>query len=110
MNMKPENAAITPANANPMKGSEHGLWIGEHDVLTIAIDQQSKKFPPTIDHCSQLNKMIQGLAIAAKAVIYRAENDSSIDTSFAMLPIGDIADSIIILSQLSEAVALETNA
>lgn len=107
MNMKPKNAAVTPANANPGNVSEHDLWIGGRDVLTIAFNKQCKMFPPVVEHCDQLNEMIQGLARAAKAVIFHAENDPTVDTSFAMQPIESITDAIILLSQLSGAVRSE---
>jgi hypothetical protein len=107
MTIKPEISAVTPANVNSADVRDHGLWIGGSDVLTIALDKKSKAFPPTVEHCAQLNEMIQGLARAAKAVIFHAENDHQVDAEFAMQPVESIADAIILLSQLSEAVLSE---
>jgi hypothetical protein len=109
MNMKPENDAITPANSNPMKGSEHALWIGGggESLLTFTLNKNTRAFPPRIDQCAYLNQMIKGLARAVKDVMYRAENDVTANSDFVMQPIADIADAIIMLSQLSEAVQAE---
>lgn len=109
MTMKPEKAAITPANADLVNVSEHDLWVGDRDVLTIAFNKQCEKFPPTVDHCDQLNEIIQGLARAAKAVIFHADNDPEVDMSFAMQPIESISNAIILLSQLSSAVRSEVH-
>lgn len=88
-------------------GSRHDLWIGEREVLTVGIDKDSREFPPVFRHCDDLNGMIQGLARAAHAVVYQAENDNAVETSFALQPISDIVRSIILLSQLSQAVIEE---
>lgn len=108
MTMKPENIAVTPAFAKPTDGSEHSLWIGgEECVLTITLNKHSRAFPPTTEKCDYLNQMIQGLARAAKDVIYRATNDANTDPEFVIQPVDDIADAIILLSQLSEAIRSE---
>ncbi|UJJ58237.1 hypothetical protein [Rhodanobacter denitrificans] len=102
------NASVTTATgkASAKTGSKHDLWItGGDKVLTVTIDKQCKEFPPETEHCRHLNNTIQGLARAAKAVVFHAENDS--DASFAMQPIEDIADAIILLSQLSDAIRSE---
>jgi len=95
------------ADARPdAGGATCDLWIGGgSEVLTLSIDKHSKAFPPDIKQCQALNNTIQGLARAAKAVVFHADNDS--DTSFAMQPVEDIADAIIILSQLSAAISAE---
>jgi hypothetical protein len=110
MNMKPASVAVTPANTKSVKVREYDLWLSEQYVLTVAFNQQCKAFPPLIDHCDKLNEMIQGLARAAKAVVFHAENDSKVDSSFAVQPIESISDAIMLLSQLSEAVRSELRA
>lgn len=90
-------------------GSTHGLWISDKTVLTVAVDRKSNEFPPHWEQCKSINQMIQGLARAANAVVYHAENDEQTDTFFALQPINDIANAIILLSQLSEAVTDELN-
>jgi hypothetical protein len=109
MNMKPEDVAVTPAHTNSLGGREHSLWIGGsgESVLTITLNKRSKAFPPHAEHCAYLNEMIQGLARAAKSVIYQAEKDPQIDADFVMRPIEDIVDTIVMLTQLSEAVRSE---
>lgn len=110
MTMKPEDVAIKPANTGSAEGSEHDLWIGGEDrVLTITLNKRSRAFPPNTDHSVYFNKMIQGLARAAKDVIFRAENDVKTNTEFAVQPIDDIVNAIIMISQLSEAVQSEAN-
>jgi hypothetical protein len=98
-------AKISVSGEGP--GSRHDLWIGDRNVLTISIDKNSCEFPPTFDNCGDLNTIIQGLARAANSVMYQAENDETVKISFAMQPIGDIANAIILLSQLSQAVLEE---
>jgi hypothetical protein len=88
-------------------GSEHALWLGNGDVLSFTLDRNSKSFPPVIKDCQPLNQTIQGLTRALKAVIFQADNDEKMDREFASQPIVDIADAILILSQLSEAVVYE---
>ena len=79
------------------------LSIAGGNVLTILLDGKCREFPPDADTCANLNLMIQGLARAARAVVYHAENDDEIDGMYAMQPVETIADAIIMLSQLSEA-------
>lgn len=110
MTMKPETVAVTPSNAQPIRGSQHDLWISERYVLTISIDKQCNYFPPIAEQCGQLNEMIQGLARAAKAVTYHAENDEKADSAFSMQPIDNVMDAIILLSQLSQAIRSEAQA
>jgi len=106
--MAKKSVAIATGSASVERGSKHDLWItGGNAVLTVTIDKQCKEFPPETEHCRYLNNSIQGLARAAKAVVFHAENDSTVDTSFAMQPIEDIADAIILLSQLSDAIQSE---
>lgn len=88
-------------------GSTHGLWIGDDCVLTFDINKASREFPPSLDQCTKLNAMIQGLARAARATVYYAENAPS-NADFLMQPVEDIADAILLLSQLSQAVLDET--
>lgn len=87
-------------------GSSHDLWTGGGNVLTVRLDRDCKEFPPTSDHCAEISNMIQGLARAAKSVVFQAENDVR-ETTFLMQPVEDIANAIILLSQLSEAVRCE---
>ena len=87
-------------------GSKHDLWIGR-EVLAIQIDCKDKSYPPARPQCENLNRMIQGLARAAKAVVHQSENDTSQAADFAIQPVDDIADAIILLSQMSEAIRLE---
>jgi hypothetical protein len=89
-------------------GSTHSLWIGEH-VLDIHIDKSCNGWKPNLEQCHALNTTIQGLARAAKAVIFHSQNDPKTDITFAMDPISDIADAIILLTQLSDAVQHEVN-
>lgn len=100
--MDTQSVATSPAD----HGGTHDLWLRDA-VLTVALDKNGKDFPPELDHVSSLNMTIQGLARALKAVIYHAENDSSVEASFAIQPIEDIADAIILLSQLAAAVQVE---
>jgi hypothetical protein len=93
-------------------GSKHDLWIGADGgaVLTITIDKRSMEFPPDIKQCHRLNEMIQGLARATRAVAYAASNDPSGNTDFEMQPVEEIADAILVLSQLSAAICAEASA
>lgn len=99
-----------PARAEGAR--EYALWIGgDHgSVLTISIDKRTKGFPPDFEQCQLLNDMIQGLARAARSVAYHARTDLSADTEFLMGPAEDIADAIMLLSQLSAAVCAEASA
>lgn len=101
--MATESVATRP---DTEAGSSHDLWIGGGNVLTIQLDKDCKQFPPTSNHCADLSNMIQGLARAAKSVVFQAENDMT-ETTFLMQPVEDIANAIILLSQLSEAVRSE---
>lgn len=85
---------------------EVDLWLAGNDVVTLMVDPNSKMSRPAPENCANINQMIQGLARAAKAVVYHAENDDRVDTEFAMQPIESIAESIILLSQLSEGIRL----
>lgn len=89
------------------RGSDHDLWIGEKRVLTIVLDRKGKGCPPHTEHCKSLNRMIQDLARAAKAVVYQAENDVNQDATFITQSIDGIAEAITLLSQLSTAVQSE---
>lgn len=104
--MASESVATTSAAPATRCGSTHDLWI-KSSVLTVRIDKNDSDSPPEFDQCRQLNETIQGLARAAKAVIYQADNDTTSDAIFCMQPIEDIADAIILLSQLSRAVQSE---
>lgn len=79
------------------------LYISGGNVLTMLLDGKCNEFPPDADTCANLNLTIQGLARAARAVVYHAENDDQVDALYAMQPVESIADAIILLSQLSEA-------
>lgn len=101
-----ESVATLPVS---QAGTEHDLWVGGRNVLSIRLDLGSKHFPPAPHHCADINQMIQGLARSAKAVVFQAENETDgVETSFLLQPLDDIADAIILLSQLSEAVRSET--
>ena len=101
--------SVTTAGAPTACGNEFSLWIGGAYgvVLTFTIDKHSKAFPPNVKQCQSLNLMIQGLARAIRAVAYQAANDPSCDAEFAVEPAEDIADAIMILSQLSAAIQSE---
>ncbi|MBN8224824.1 MAG: hypothetical protein J0L89_08415 [Xanthomonadales bacterium] len=91
-------------------GSEHDIWLaGGSVVLTIELDRNNKNFPPDAKQCPILNEMIQGLARAAKSVIYQAMHDGSAEPEYFVQPIESIADTIIMLSQLSAAVQSEAS-
>lgn len=110
MAMKPEDVALQTEVAQAVGGSKHDLWIGGAsggEVLTITIDKHSRQSPPRVEQCRLLNGMIQSLARAVRSVTYHANNDSSLEAEFVMSPIEDIADAIVILSQLSEAICVE---
>lgn len=85
-------------------GSEHGLWLNIDQVLSITLNRESQGFPPTLDHCTRINTMIQGLARAARSVMFHAERA---EDEFVAQPVEDIADAILFLSQLSNAVQEE---
>lgn len=101
------NAETVDRREAVTEAAEYGLWIGK-EVLTIAMGQSSLAFEPTLAQTGHLNKMIQGLARAAKSVVVHAEDDKH--TEFVIQPIEDIADAIILLSQLATAVQDELNA
>lgn len=84
--------------------NEVDLWLAGNDVVTLMVDPNSDMSRPGPENCAHINQMIQGLARAARAVVYHAENDDRVDTEFAMQPIESIAESIILLSQLSEGI------
>lgn len=88
------------------RGSEHNLWIGSGSVLTFYLDRDCRAFPPERKDVQELNKMILGLARASKSVIFHAENDQENDSVFLNGPLEDIANAIVLLSQLSEAVSI----
>lgn len=112
MTMKPGDVDTAIEVAQAAGGSKHDLWIGgdNGDVLTITIDKHCKRFPPGLKQCQLLNDMIQGLARAARSVAYHARTDLSADTEFLMGPAEDIADAIMLLSQLSAAISAEVSA
>lgn len=83
--------------------SNHDLFIGDF-VLSYSLDKESGGFPPAADQVKALNSTIQGLSRAIKSVYFQSENDSSAEASFLIQPVEDIANAIMILSQLSEAV------
>lgn len=99
-------AKVRTPKAPARSGSEHGIWIGD-EVLTIVVDKDCAGFPPDAQQCKSLDKMIQGLARAMKSVTYQAENDTTQCGIFVQQPIEDLADAIILLSQMSEAVRHE---
>jgi hypothetical protein len=101
------SASLTADSQQARSGSNHDLWIGAGSVLTISINKQSKAWAADEEQCGYLNRMIQGLARAAKSVKFHADNDVSVDTDFVMQPVEDIADAIVLLSQLSEAIRAE---
>lgn len=111
MTMKPRNVDAAIEVAQAMGGRRCDLWIGGGDgeVLTITIDKHSKAFPPDVKQCARLNDMIQGLARAARSVAYHARIEPSADTEFLMGPTEDIADAIMLLSQLSAAICAEVH-
>jgi len=100
--------SVATANHEPAAGwTKHDLWIGNKAVLTVAMGRDCREFQPQREHCRSLNLMIQGLAQATKSLIYQAENDTSIETNFVIQPLEEIANAIILFSQLSEAVRAE---
>lgn len=78
------------------------LWIS-NDLLAVNIDRQSVPTEPK--HAVLLQDMIQGLARAARAVAYQVQTDDKADPEFLVQPIEDIANAIVLLSQLSAAVS-----
>lgn len=80
------------------------LWVGKALVLTVGLDKATKGCPADPQHIVALSRMVQGLARAQRAVAFQAENDTSNDASFLVQPIEDIADAIVLLMQLSDAV------
>lgn len=104
--MATESVAIKTIAPPPATHREHDLWIGDKRVLTIGLDAESRAFPPDVEHLPAINNTIQLLARAAKAVVYYAENQGG-DTAFLMQPVEGIANAIILLSQLSDAVQHE---
>ncbi|MCD7097187.1 hypothetical protein [Stenotrophomonas sp. MMGLT7] len=103
--MASESVSTRP---NTESGSPHDLWLMQ-EMLTVGLTRDSKGFPPEADHCVEINRMIQGLARAARSVVYQAGTDTTQDAQFAMQPIDEIAAAIILLSQLSEAVRIEAS-
>lgn len=102
-----QSVATNPVS--PSAGTNHDLWIDGNNVLTIRLDRDCKQFPPAHRHCRDLNRMIQGLARAAKAVVFQAENGQE-DADMLMEPLERIADAIVLLSQLSDGVLREIDA
>lgn len=92
--------------AGPVAVTQCDLFLARGDVLSISLDPDGKNFPPTEAHCASIQEMIEGLARAARAVVYHAENDTATDACYAMQPVESIADAIVMLSRLSEAVRL----
>lgn len=82
---------------------EFDMFIGPLAV-TIEINPNNKGWPPAHEQCEHLNKMIYGLAGAARSVIYQAENDKTNDYCGSMEPMTRLVDSILLLSQLSEVI------
>jgi len=105
--MAMQSVANRSEEAPAIRGSNHDLWIGGKRVLTIALDRGTKGYPPHAEQCLELNNMIQGLALAAKAAVYQAENDTAGKSELATQSIESIADAITLLSQLSVAVQRE---
>ncbi len=87
----------------PQAVTSHDLWIG-NDVLTIALDTDTRAFPPHAKQADGLNNIIQLLARASKSVTFHAENLEGGDAEFLVQPVEGIADAIVLLSQLSDAV------
>lgn len=85
----------------------HALWVGKSSVLEVSMDPKSTGYPPAQEHSVALNTMVQGLARALRSVVYHAEHDASSDAAFLMQPVEDIADAIVLLTQLSGAVQQE---
>lgn len=104
--MANESVAIESDPAPVAWGSAHDLWIGE-EVLTIRIAKTDTAFPPAAADSIALNEMIEGLARAAKALIYQGDNDARADLPFVAPAISSVIDSIILLSHLSGAVQRE---
>ncbi|WP_158881467.1 hypothetical protein [Rhodanobacter sp. L36] len=105
--MATESVSTRKRQPSAAQRSKHDLWIADDKVLTITVDRKCKHFPPEVEQCDRINEMIQGLARAAKSVIFHVENDTGSDAEFATRPIGDIANAIILLSQLSTAIRTE---
>jgi len=96
------NAAPNAPSAS--SDNRHALWLSGGDVLEISPYRGRYGFPADPKHIPALNKMIQDLARAARAIVYSAGNDDSNDSDFLMQPIEGVVDTIILLSQLSDAV------
>lgn len=80
----------------------HDLWIGDK-VLSIGLAPKLGHFPADPEQIENLNQMVCDLARAAKGVLYHAENGEG-EVEFLVQPVEAIADAIILLTQLSEAV------
>lgn len=84
----------------------HDLWLGDK-VLSIGLAQKLGPFPADPEQIDNLNQMVCDLARAAKGVLYHAENAEG-DAEFLVQPLEAIADAIILLTHLSDAVRSTT--
>lgn len=105
--MATESVATGQISTKAASSYPHDVWIGRDDVLSIGISRNPQGFPAVVEHCDRLNDMIQGLARAAKSVVYQLENDDKADPSFVAQPVESLMEAIILLSQLSTAVQHE---
>jgi hypothetical protein len=102
------DAATKPNTVGVTSNRTHDLWLG-NSVLTIAIPRDGNMFGPDAKGVSALTGMIRDLSLAAKSVTYRVENDTTDNAEFLSWPLEGISDTIILLSQLAEAVNQEIN-
>lgn len=107
--MATKSVATQQQKAVSSNGKEYDLWLRGGTVLTVGVDRNCKAFPPDRQNIAAINQTIQDLARAAKAVVFHAGNagEDEGSTEFLMEPIEGIADSIIFMAQLSEAVREE---
>jgi hypothetical protein len=104
--MATKSVATQQQKAVSSNGNEYDLWLRGSTVLTVGVNRATRAFPPDRQNIAAINQTIQDLARAAKAVAFHAENADEAEGSveFLMRPIEGIADSIIFMAQLSEAV------
>lgn len=91
------------------KGTRYDLFIGGgRTVQTITlVGDDHGCFPPQAESCAGLSRMIRGLVDGISALANQAQNDTGTCTELALDSIVEIAESVTLLTQLSDAIQQE---